>query len=100
MTPINRRKFLKAGTAGLLGAAGAASIVTLPNPPQRAVALQAPIDHNSLHGNNIMTGDVDPEGTNRFDPTAMLTDFDYGKVSTLPSGQTLREYDFVAVDKE
>ena len=100
MTTLSRRKFLKAGTAGLLGAAGAASIVTLPNAPNRALALQSPIDHTSLHGGNIMAGDVDPNQTNLFDPTAMLTDFDYGRVSTLPNGQTLREYDFFAVDKE
>jgi FtsP/CotA-like multicopper oxidase with cupredoxin domain len=30
----------------------------------------------------------------------MLYDWDYGKVSTLPNGQTLREYVIVAVDKE
>jgi FtsP/CotA-like multicopper oxidase with cupredoxin domain len=29
----------------------------------------------------------------------MLTDFDYGQVSTLENGQTLREYDLVALDK-
>ncbi len=100
MTTLSRRRFLKAGTAGLLGAAGAASIVTLPDRPNRAVALQPPVDHASPHGGNVMAGDVDPTETNRFDPTAMLTDFDYGKVSTLPSGQTLREYDLYAVDKD
>ncbi len=100
MTPVSRRRFLKAGTAGLLGAAGAASILTVPNTAPRAAALQPPIDHNSIHGGNVMAGDVDPGQTNRFDPTAMLTDFDYGQVSTLPNGQTLREYDFFAVDKE
>ena len=100
MIPVSRRKFLKAGTAGLLGAAGAVSIVTLPNPTNQIAALQSPIDHTSLHGNNLMTGDVDPDQTNHFDPTALLTDFDYGRASTLPTGQTLREYDLYAVDKE
>ena len=37
---------------------------------------------------------------NEFDPHDILTDWDTGKVSTLPSGQTLREYEIVAVDKE
>jgi manganese oxidase len=100
MTTLSRRRFLKAGTASLLGAAGAVSIITQPNTSQRAAAQPPPIDHTSLHGGNIMTGDVDPTQTNLFDPTAMLTDFDYGRVSTLPTGQTLREYDFFAVDKE
>ena len=35
-------------------------------------------------------GEVDHQA-NGFDPTATLTDFDYGQVSTLPNGQTLRE---------
>ncbi len=101
MTTVSRRKFLKAGTAGLLGAAGAAVDYDVAQHAKRALALQPPIDHTSLHGGNIMAGrrrsGSAPIG---FDPTAMLTDFDYGKVSTLPNGQTLREYDFFAVDKE
>src|SRR5262249_13356227 len=36
---------------------------------------------------------------NGFDPGDMLTDFDGGKVSTLPSGQTLHEYSVVAQEK-
>ena len=44
----------------------------------------------------LVCGEVD---LSLFDPTAYLTAFDYGKVSTLPSGQTLREYEMVAVDK-
>ena len=35
-----------------------------------------------------------------FDPTAYLTHFDTGKVSRLPSGQVLREYELVAEDRE
>ncbi len=47
---------------------------------------------------NMVEGDVD-SAANGFDPTAMLTDFDYGTVSTLPSGRTLREYRVVASEK-
>lgn len=43
-------------------------------------------------------GEVNHEA-NGFDPTDILTDFDYGKVSTLPNGQTLREYEFTAINK-
>src|SRR5574341_1931253 len=100
MTTMSRRKFLKAGTAGLLGAAGAVSAITRPNTADRAAAVQPPIEHNRIHGGNAMMGDVDPNSTNRFDPTALRTDFDYGRVSTLPDGRTLREYDLYAVDKE
>ena len=35
-----------------------------------------------------------------FDPTGFLTRFDGGTVSRLPSGQVLREYEFVAEDRE
>jgi FtsP/CotA-like multicopper oxidase with cupredoxin domain len=45
-----------------------------------------------------VTGEVD-HAANGFNPTDLLTDFDYGKVSTLPNGQTLREYNFFAVTK-
>ncbi|MFN4253330.1 multicopper oxidase domain-containing protein, partial [Deinococcus sp.] len=51
------------------------------------------------HGNNLMVGEVNHK-RNGFDPMAMLTDWDWGKVSTLPNGQTLREYTIIAQDKE
>lgn len=51
------------------------------------------------HGSNVVMGVVDPE-TNGFDPMQMLVDWDYGRVSRLPGGQTLREYEFVASEKE
>jgi FtsP/CotA-like multicopper oxidase with cupredoxin domain len=45
-----------------------------------------------------VNGEVNHE-KNRFNPTDILTDFDYGKVSTLPNGQTLREYKIVAANQ-
>ncbi|NGP88961.1 multicopper oxidase domain-containing protein [Aliifodinibius halophilus] len=53
------------------------------------------VDHNGM----TAVGQVDHE-KNGFDPHEMLTDWDTGKVSTLPNGQTLREFQMVAVDKE
>ena len=35
-----------------------------------------------------------------FDPTTFLTKFDYGKVSQLPDGRTLREYEIVSFNKD
>ena len=85
MTTVSRRNFLKAGTAGVLGAAGLAALATRP-----AQGDSPPVDvhpsHREGHAGNVMVGDVDPNGVNQFDPTAILTDWDYGKVSTLPSG--------------
>jgi FtsP/CotA-like multicopper oxidase with cupredoxin domain len=44
-------------------------------------------------------GTVD-HGRNGFDPTKILTDFDYGETSKDRSGRTVHEYDFLALDKE
>ena len=99
MSYVSRRKFLKVGTAGVLGSAGLVSLTTTraqqdPPPPNPY------FDHGAGHAGNDMVGDVDPNNKNGFDPTAMLTDWDYGKVSTLPNGQTLREYEVFAGEKE
>lgn len=55
--------------------------------------------HHSAHGNSMLVGAVD-HVRNGFDPMQMLVDWDYGTVSTLPDGRTLREYEIIAVDKE
>lgn len=99
---VNRRSFLGGlGLAGLAG--GAASLARmLPGgqPPTIHAQGDPPPNHADHLGNmgNMVEGDV---GTaiNDFDPMAILTDFDYGKVSTLPNGQTLREYEIYAADK-
>ncbi|MAS35110.1 MAG: copper oxidase [Anaerolineaceae bacterium] len=51
------------------------------------------------HGNSMLVGTVDHD-RNLFDPMNMLVDWDYGSVSTLPNGQTLREYNVFAADHE
>jgi len=98
---VTRRDFLKLGSASALGAASLVSIASTPGINTSNSPLTHSTDpHAASHGDNIMTGDVDPNNVNQFDPTAMLTDFDHGKVSTLPDGRTLREYEFFAVEKE
>jgi FtsP/CotA-like multicopper oxidase with cupredoxin domain len=98
MKTVTRRGFLKAGSAGVLGAAGLISIVNQPAKDQPTPPTHA--EHTDVHSGNLMVGDVDPNNINHFDPTAMLTDWDYGQVSTLPTGQTLREYEIFAGDKD
>ena len=44
-------------------------------------------------------GEVD-HARNGFDPSEILCDFDYGDASRLPTGQVLREWELVAIDKE
>ena len=47
----------------------------------------------------LTVGQVD-HSHNGFDPTHLLTDWDQGRVSMLPDGRRLREFDIVAEDKE
>jgi FtsP/CotA-like multicopper oxidase with cupredoxin domain len=55
--------------------------------------------HLNAHGEMITVGDVDYK-RNGFDPTAMLTDWETGEVSTLPDGRRLRTFKVTAEDKE
>jgi len=73
----------------LFGAAGAGALA------QAAGKARAAPPGQSGHGGHeampMPVGEVDHE-RNGFNPSEILTDFDYGEVSTLDSGQTLREY--------
>jgi FtsP/CotA-like multicopper oxidase with cupredoxin domain len=100
---LSRRGLL--GGLGSLGALGLAGCAAIARPQAAAPAAPATgmagMEHSAgmAHAlGNILVGDVDP-AVNGFDPSAMLTDFDYGQVSTLPGGQTLREYQIYAADK-
>ncbi|MBI4641971.1 MAG: multicopper oxidase domain-containing protein [Candidatus Tectomicrobia bacterium] len=92
---LSRRDFLKIGTAGA-GLAGSAALLSLSQPTQGEQAAKSPSPHMG-HEQTGVVGDITSGG---FDPTAFLTMFDYGEVSQLPNGQTLREYTLVAIDKE
>ncbi|MFQ5859684.1 MAG: twin-arginine translocation signal domain-containing protein, partial [Anaerolineae bacterium] len=94
----SRRDFLKAGAAGAVSTAGGAVLLGMasPRPGMRSPPTAGEhAEHDAAMG---AVGEVD-HSANDFDPTALLTDFDYGQVSQLDNGQTLREYTFVAVDK-
>lgn len=96
--PITRCAFL--GGLGLAGIAGGAAAARAWLPGDSGIVHAQ--DHQPGEPmpmtHNMVEGDVDP-ATNGFDPTAILTDFDYGTVSTLAGGQTLREYTIVASEK-
>lgn len=62
---------------------------------QGGSSLPQGINHDGMRA----VGHVDHD-RNGFDPHEMLTDWNTGEVSTLPSGQNLREYTVIAVDKE
>ena len=98
---LNRRDFLKAGLlTGGVAAAGAAGRAGVPvgEPPPPTATPHEHGDHGD-HGGLGTVGTVD-SARNGFDPLAVLQDWDVGQVSTLPDGQTLREYDVYAIDKE
>lgn len=94
---LSRRDFLKAGSISLLGTAGAAALSQAGQPAKAGPPLQTHTSHSSAMA--MAVGKVNHE-RNGFNPTETLTDFDYGKVSTLEDGRTLREYDIVAANKE
>jgi FtsP/CotA-like multicopper oxidase with cupredoxin domain len=81
------------GASGALGQAGHSTHVAA-----QAAETSAQTPHGA-HGAMVTVGDVD-NARNGFDPTAMLTDWETGSVSTLGSGQTLRTFEIVAEDKE
>jgi len=108
---ITRRDFLR---AGLLGGGVTAVAVTLggrrshPHHEKGLLSVAQPtptpqpgMDHGAYesHGGMGTVGQVD-NARNGFDPQALLRDWDFGTVSRLPNGQTLREYSIVAVNKE
>lgn len=96
MTPnLSRRNFLRSGAVTLLGTAGAATLAQI---AEHAKASPPADAEDTGHLMPTVVGEVDHE-RNGFNPTDILTDFDYGEVSTLENGQTLREFRIAAVDK-
>jgi FtsP/CotA-like multicopper oxidase with cupredoxin domain len=103
---LSRRRFLIAGAASLLVPAAAAAVAQLQasgaaGPAHAAHSMSAAGSGPAMSHDEPMpmtVGEVD-HARNGFDPSAILTDFDYGTVSTLANGQTLREYNIVAMDK-
>src|SRR3972149_6607879 len=98
-TKISRRDFMKFLFVGAAGTAGAA---LLKQPGASADGHQhTPSSATPMpHGGGLpgTVGEVDHE-KNGFNPTDILTDFDYGEVSTLPDGRTLREFKIISLNK-
>ena len=92
---LSRRELLRAGALSAAGLAAAGAVVRARG--ESVAEIRNNTNEAHKHGANGPEGTLKPGG---FDPSAFLTAFDYGKVSKLPSGQTLREYELVAVDKE
>ncbi len=101
---VSRRNLVRAGLGGAT-LAGAASIATWNSAPAQEAtpaAVSTPAAMTMGDGSMPMpavVGEVD-HAANGFNPTDILTDFDWGKESRLPSGQTLREYWVTAINKD
>lgn len=100
-----RRNFLKVTSASVLGLLGLgvtsesgepSTMTSLGNSASGANAF----DSSSLKPGMGAQGKVDPDHLNQFDPMQMLVDWDYGDKVYEENGQTIREYNWQAVDKE
>jgi manganese oxidase len=91
---ISRRDILKIGTTGALGIAGSIYLNKIA-PLSKVVHAE---DHNHSTNHTMIHDSTKTEGYKMAE--GLLTEFDYGKVTKLPDGRTLREYEVVAVDKE
>jgi FtsP/CotA-like multicopper oxidase with cupredoxin domain len=89
---ISRREALKTGALGAMGLAAGGSALALP-----AQQDQGPGPTQTSHHDMVTVGQL---ARGSFDPSAFLTHFDGGRVSRLPSGQRLREYELVSEDRE
>jgi len=101
MKQVSRRDFLRAGGYLVAGAAAAAACT----PSARNADTHASGSGSHMAGMAAAGGPV--PGTvgevdhvkNGFNPTDVLTDFDYGTVTTLPDGRTLREWEVISYNK-
>jgi len=84
------------GRRGFLGAVGGAGLVVAGG---TAGLAQPGHDHHSTDSMVGTVGEVD-HARNGFDPTELLTSFDWGTESRTAAGQTVREYHRVASEDE
>jgi FtsP/CotA-like multicopper oxidase with cupredoxin domain len=96
MGGVNRRGFLK--RIGAAGAVGSAAL--LQGKDLVRAQIRSGHQHGAMqHGGQGAVGTVD-HAKNGFTPLQLLTEFDGGEVSKDSKGRTVREYDFVATQKE
>jgi FtsP/CotA-like multicopper oxidase with cupredoxin domain len=91
---LSRRDLIKAGALSTVGLAAGGTAFGLAGKEQEP--RHQPSGPGSHH-DMVTVGELT---SGSFDPTGYLQTFDTGKVSTLASGQTLREYELIAADRE
>ena len=87
---LTRRELIRAGALGTVGLATGGAALAL---PAQGTGQASQGSHHEM----VTVGQLAPGS---FDPAAFLTHFDGGRVSTLASGQVLREYELIAEDRE
>jgi FtsP/CotA-like multicopper oxidase with cupredoxin domain len=111
---VSRRKIVQGGLAAAATAAGAllSACVGPSLGPAPAAMSGVPLGHQHHTGDVPLAGAHGMHQTpvdgvaerlaklEGFDPMTFLTAFDYGKVSKLPDGRTLREYEVVAYNRQ
>ena len=103
---LSRRDFLKTSAVGATGLTAAGAIIGTSRAQENAKSSydsSDPMDTSMGgpgHGQTGMFGSIGETTSDGFNPNKYLTHFDYGKVSTLPDGRTLREYNITAMEKE
>lgn len=87
--------------------AGAGVLLGSRSAPEAGATDHEALGHEPVHVHSGADGPVlrggegfDPAKANGFDPDRFLRHFDWGRVSRLPDGRTLREWDLNAIDKE
>lgn len=104
---LSRRDLLKLGAVGTLGAIGTKVVLPGSASPLEAkqVLRSRAVEHAGHSTNGHAMCDCEMSTTalssaDEMNPTTFLSTFDYGEVSMLPDGRTLREYELVGIDKE
>jgi FtsP/CotA-like multicopper oxidase with cupredoxin domain len=97
---LSRRDLLKIGSLGFFGLPLFANLKEAfkGDPFPNQTVSEAPQTQDAHQGLGTV-GQVDHQ-SNGFHPRELLYDFDFGTVSTLENGQTLREYEIYAMDRE
>ncbi len=93
-TQVSRRSFLKFGVPGLVGLAGTGAVLA------RVARGGQPAAPEGGREPRYAPKTIEPAVGEGMDPGKFLAHFDYGKVSKLSNGQTLREYEVDAIDRE
>jgi FtsP/CotA-like multicopper oxidase with cupredoxin domain len=103
MTNASRRRFLVGGA--MAGSAALAAVTADRLAAPAHADGPASSDHGAAHaggveGPTFRIGSTVDHDANGFNPTQVLRDFDYGEVSRLPDGRTLRTWEIASSDEE